>query len=123
LRGSRFLTSLIALALAVVAVAASAAPAATPAAKVTNVAVVMHDFSFTLSKNTVPRGKVIFTVTNKGQVAHDFVIGALNKKTAVIDPDTTTKLTVVFTKPGKYLYLCSVGEHFFHGMKGYLTVK
>jgi plastocyanin len=125
---TRFLVPLIALcALATVAVAVSAAAAAPqakkPPVKVTNVSVVMHDFFFTLSKTTVPRGKVIFTVINKGNTDHDFVLATQNKQTPVIGQGETAKLVVTFTKPGKFLYLCSVGEHFLHGMKGYLTVK
>ena len=83
----------------------------------------MHDFFFTLSRTTVPKGKVIFTVTNKGNTDHDFVLATQNKQTPVIGQGETAKLVVMFPKPGKFLYLCSVGEHFLHGMKGYLTVK
>jgi uncharacterized cupredoxin-like copper-binding protein len=118
------LFALCALVTAAVAVsAATAAPRVVPPVKVTRVTVVMHDFSFTLSRQSVPRGKVIFTVVNKGAVAHDFVLATQLKKTAVIDPGTKTTLVVKFAKPGKFLYLCSVGEHFLHGMKGYLVVK
>jgi uncharacterized cupredoxin-like copper-binding protein len=124
----RFLVSLAALALAAAATlalagAATPAPARTQAVQTTNVTVVMREYSFTLSKNVVPRGKVIFTVVNKGDLGHDFVIGALNKKTPVIGPGARRKLTVTFTKKGRFMYICAVGEHFFHGMKGYLRVK
>ena len=124
---SRFIAPVVALcALAtvaiVVSVAAAAPQAKKPPVKVTKVAVAMHEFSFTLSRNTVPVGKVIFTVTNKGAESHDFVLATQNKQTPVINPGVTTTLVVTFTKPGKYLYLCSVGEHFLHGMKGILTV-
>jgi uncharacterized cupredoxin-like copper-binding protein len=107
------------------AVAVSAAAAAPKPTKLvtTTVKVTMHDFSFSLSRNSVPKGKVIFIVTNRGATAHDFVLSTQNKKTPVIQPGTTTKLVVLFPKAGKFLYLCSVGEHFLHGMKGYLIVK
>ena len=115
---------LVTVALAASASAAPAAPEATQGTQVTTrVTVVMREYSFTLSKNVVPRGKVIFTVINNGDLAHDFVIGALNKKTPVFDSGERRTLVVNFTKRGRFLYLCSVGEHFFHGMKGFLRVK
>ena len=123
----RFFRPLAVLALGVLltlaaAVATSPAPAATQV-KTTNVTVVMREYSFTLSKNVVPRGRVVFTVVNKGDLGHDFVIGALKKKTPVMQPGARRKLIVTFTKKGRFLYICSVGEHFFHGMKGNLRVK
>jgi uncharacterized cupredoxin-like copper-binding protein len=123
----RFLAATAAFAVGVVVSgvggSASAAPAAPQATKVTNVRVVMEEYTFTLSKNVVPRGRVVFTVINNGDLGHDFVIGALNKKTPVIQSGGRRTLIVNFTKRGRFLYLCSVGEHFFHGMKGYLRVK
>jgi uncharacterized cupredoxin-like copper-binding protein len=82
----------------------------------------MREYSFTLSRKTIPRGRVVFTVVNKGDIGHDFVIGPLNKKTPVMASGAKRKLVVTFTKKGRYLYLCSVGEHFLHGMKGYLKI-
>jgi uncharacterized cupredoxin-like copper-binding protein len=123
----RFLVSVAALALATattlaLAGVASPAPARTQAVQTTRVTVVMREYSFTLSKNVVPRGKVIFTVVNKGDLGHDFVLGALKKRTPVIAPGARRTLTVTFTKKGRFMYLCAVGEHFFHGMKGTLRV-
>ena len=121
----RYLAPVFALcALAIVAVAVSAASAAPKPAKVkvTQVTVIMRDFSFTLSKKVVPKGKVVFTVYNKGGVDHDFVLATQNKQTPVIPSGAKATLVVTFAKPGKFLYLCSVGEHFLHGMKGYLVV-
>jgi len=122
----RFLVSLAALALGVLALAAAVAtapaPAATQAVKTTNVTVTMREYSFTLSKKVVPRGRVVFTVVNKGDIGHDFVIGQLKKKTPVMASGAKRKLVVTFTKKGRFLYLCSVGEHFLHGMKGYIKV-
>ncbi len=125
----RFLAPLFALgaivAVAVAVNAAAAAPQAKPVVKkpvVTKITVIMKEFQFILNRKTAPVGTVIFTVTNKGAESHDFVLATQNKQTPVIDSGVTTKLTVKFTKPGKFLYLCSVGEHFLHGMKGYLTI-
>jgi uncharacterized cupredoxin-like copper-binding protein len=127
LKRFRFLAVLATFAVGVlvslVAGSASAAPAAPQATKVTNVRVVMTEYSFTLSKSIVPRGRVVFTVINNGDLGHDFVISALNKKTPVLASGGRRTLVVNFTKRGRFLYLCAVGEHFFHGMKGYLRVK
>ena len=122
----RSLASLFALcALVTAAVAVSAASAAPKPTKVpvTTVKVTMHDFFFTLSKNTVPEGQGHLHRDQQGSTDHDFVLATQNKKTPVIGEGETTKLVVTFPKAGKFLYLCSVGEHFLHGMKGYLTVK
>jgi plastocyanin len=126
LKRFRFLASLTTLMVGVlvalaVAVGGSAAPDTTvPTTKVT---VTMTEYSFKLSKSVVPRGKVVFTVLNKGDLGHDFVIGALNKRTPVFGANAKRTLTVTFKKKGTFLYLCSVGEHFLHGMKGNLRVR
>lgn len=124
----RFLVTLAALALGLLvtlaaAVATPAAPAGTQVVTTTKVNVVMTEYAFRLSKSVVPRGRVIFTVVNRGDLGHDFVIGALNKKTPVISSGGRRTLAVTFKKRGRFLYICSVGEHFLHGMKGYLRVK
>lgn len=119
------LAALLAVGLATAATKRGAPAAEQKAARatVTRVTVNMGDFWFQLSKNVVPRGKVIFTVINKGDLEHDFVIGALNKKTPAIEGGTRTRLVVNFTKKGRFLYLCAVGEHFFRGMRGNLRVR
>ena len=89
-------------------------------AATTKVSVVASDFKFKLSKTKVARGTVVFTLVNKGKTAHDFRISG--KKTPLVRPKKTAKLTVVFKKPGKYHYLCTVPGHAAAGMKGVLTV-
>jgi uncharacterized cupredoxin-like copper-binding protein len=115
------------LALTVVAAAAllSALPAAArqSSAKATVVAVTAgqpSEFRFKLSKTSVPRGKVTFTVTNRGNLPHDFKIAG--KVTPLLQAGKTAKL-VVTLKKGKYAYLCTVSGHAAAGMKGTLTVK
>ena len=110
----RFLASLTALTVGVlvalvVAVGGSAAPDATPV-KTTKVTVTMTEYAFRLSKSVVPRGKVVFTVLNKGDIGHDFVIGAMNKRTPVFGANGKRTLTVTFKKKGTFLYLCSVAS-------------
>jgi uncharacterized cupredoxin-like copper-binding protein len=93
-----------------------AAPAAVHA---TTVQVAAKDFSFTLSRRTVPHGKVSFVITNRGVATHDFAIAGHTSKT--IGPGKSTTLTVSL-KPGRYTYRCTVDSHTELGMKGVLRV-
>ena len=52
---------------------------------------------------------------------HDFKING--KHTPLIQPGTTARLVVTFTKKGKYPYLCTVPGHAAAGMKGIFTVR
>jgi uncharacterized cupredoxin-like copper-binding protein len=125
----RFVQVFIVLGFAVAGVAAAgllspsngAASPGVAAATTTKITVTMTDFKFKLSKKSVPAiGTVIFTVVNKGKVAHDFKI--LGKKTAKLAPGKSAKLTVKFTKKGKFAYICTVPGHAAAGMKGTLAV-
>ena len=84
------------------------------------VTVTASEFKFKLSKLSVPHGTVVFTVANKGKIPHDFKING--KKTSLIKPGKSAKLTVTF-KAGKFKYLCTVPGHAALGMKGTLTAK
>jgi plastocyanin len=86
----------------------------------TNVTVHGGEYYFNLSQNSAPVGTVVFTFVNDGDVGHDFQIAG--KSTPVINHGETATLTVDFTKPGTYPYLCSVGEHAIYGMQGVFTV-
>jgi plastocyanin len=86
----------------------------------TNVTVHGGEYYFNLSQNSAPVGTVVFTFVNDGDVGHDFQIAG--KSTPVIAHGETATLTVDFTKPGTYPYLCSVGEHAIYGMQGVFTV-
>ena len=88
----------------------------TRASKVT-IAVTAKEWSFNLSKRTVPVGTtVVFKVTNKGKIGHNFVIAG--KKTPLLNPGKSASITVKFTKKGKFAYQCSVPGHARLGMKG-----
>ena len=121
---------------AVAIVVSSAAAAATSRTTVTNIKVTAgepSEFGFTLSKKTMPRGVVTFTVTNKGNLPHDFKVctavgtklanACAGKVTAPILPGKSAKLTVTFPKAGKHEFLCAVSGHAAAGMKGILTVS
>ena len=87
----------------------------------TAVKVTATEFKFALSvKSAAKPGPVTFTLVNKGHIAHDFSIAG--KKTPVIGPGKTAKLTVTL-KAGTYPYKCTVPGHAAAGMKGTFTVK
>ncbi len=99
--------------------AGAAGPASTASA---TIQVKGGEFFFRLSTKSLAKpGKVAFTFTNIGHVAHDFSI--LGKTTPLIQPGQTTKLVVTFTKAGSYPYLCTVPGHAEAGMKGTFTVR
>jgi len=106
--------------LAVLGIVAAPALGARSHASAAAVSVTAMEFKFKLSKLSVPHGTVVFTVANKGKIQHDFKING--KKTALIKPGKSAKLTVTF-KAGKFKYLCTVPGHAALGMKGTLTVK
>jgi uncharacterized cupredoxin-like copper-binding protein len=105
--------------LALVLVGAGSADARSVAARATTVDVTAKDFSFTLSRETVPHGRVTFVMKNGGHTGHDFAIAGARSKT--INPGATTTL-VVTLKPGRYPYRCTVDSHAKLGMKGVLHV-
>jgi uncharacterized cupredoxin-like copper-binding protein len=110
------LIALVALATAVSAFGGSAA-----ATTVTVTAGKPSEFKFTLNKKTVKKGAVVFKVTNKGMIAHDFKIAG--KKTKSLATNKAGTITVTFKKAGKYAFLCTLPGHAAGGMKGTLVVK
>jgi uncharacterized cupredoxin-like copper-binding protein len=100
--------------------AAAPAQAAAPAASATAVAVTAAEFKFTLSKTSVPHGDVVFTVVNRGKVAHNFWIDG--KATPLVSPGQSATLRVTLDR-GTSTYLCTVPGHAAAGMKGSLTVR
>ena len=104
------------------AAALAVVPIASPsqsAARATTVKVTAKEFKFTLSKAKVPHGTVVFVVTNRGKLGHDFKIGT--KKTPMLKPGKSSTLRVKLAKGGKK-YLCTVPGHAAAGMKGTLKV-
>ena len=116
-------------------VAPTVAPttAPTPNAASAKVAVTLVDTAIRLSSPTVPGGNVTFSVTNAGTTIHEFVVlktsiaqnalppdpanpGAVMEpgfvaKTAVLDPKTSTTLTVALG-PGAYVLICNEPAHY-----------
>ena len=135
--GIRLLVSIGALASVASMLAAPSLASGSAHAKVlTSVKVTIskaNEFKFTLSKTSVPRSVVTFTIANGGVLPHDFKVCSSNKGsltatscngkgTALIQPGKTGKLVVTFLLKGKYEYLCTVSGHAAAGMKGLLTV-
>ncbi len=101
-------------------VAAGSTLGAGSAATPTAVRVVARDYTFVLSRTTVPVGRVRFAVVNQGSVPHDFLIAG--RRTPVLKPGRSAGLTVNFTRAGTFVYRCSVPGHAALGMKGTLAV-
>ena len=117
---------LVALATVVVAaltlgLVAPAQTAKRATANATTIRVKAREFLFRLSARSAPRGRVTFVVTNIGLSAHDFKIDG--KKTPLIQPLKTARLTLTFTKAGKYPYRCTVFTHAAAGMRGVFTIR
>jgi plastocyanin len=90
------------------------------APNVTHVTVAATDSKFMLSRHSAPTGTVIFTVTNRGRIAHDFKIAG--KKTPPLLPGHSATLRVTFSKKGRYPYLSTVAGQAAAGMKGVFSV-
>jgi uncharacterized cupredoxin-like copper-binding protein len=113
---------LIAAVLVLSAVAVGSASAGVQRTAVTTpITVRAGDFYFKLSKVSIAKpGTVVFTVKNVGHLAHDLKIAG--RKTLLIQPGKSATLKVVFTKVGKYTYLCTVPGHAAQGMEGTFVV-
>ena len=131
------------LAAAIVGMAIWALPATAKStkpssAKVTTVLVTLgkpSEFKITLNRvSNLPVGKIIFKVTNKGAIAHDFRVctKALTAKAVLantcVGPKTkslakgqTATLTVTLKK-GQFQFLCTLSGHAKNGMKGLMAV-
>jgi len=103
------------------ALAIPAVGARSTTAKTVTINVTASEWKFKLSKSSVPVGTtVIFKVTNKGKIAHDFKING--KKTQLIKPGATKSVKVVFKKKGRLVYICTVTGHAKLGMQGKFSV-
>jgi uncharacterized cupredoxin-like copper-binding protein len=88
-----------------------------PSAKPVTITVTAKEWSFALSKKTVPVGTTVnFKVVNKGKIGHDFKIAG--KKTRLLNPGKSQTLSVKFSKKGTFAYVCTVSGHARLGMQG-----
>jgi glucose/arabinose dehydrogenase len=117
-RAARVIAILSAAATAILALATAAEPAPTPTF---TVRVDARDFSFALSRKSVPAGSTVrFVVRNRGAQSHDFLVK--RKKTRVLRPGQTQTITVAFPKKGRFAFLCTISGHARLGMKGQFGV-
>jgi plastocyanin len=116
---------LIAAALVGVGLFAAVASARTSHATANKITVVMTDFHFKITKPSVLKHGVKYTITetNKGAAAHNFDIQGVKPTGKIIAHGKSQTFTVTFKKAGKYQYVCDVPRHAELGMAGALTVK
>jgi len=118
-RAARVIAVLAAAGTAVLALSVAAAPAPSRAF---TVRVDARDFSFALSRKSVPAGSTVrFVVRNRGGTTHDFVVK--KKRTRVLRPGQTQTITVAFPRKGRFAFLCSISGHARLGMKGAFGVS
>lgn len=116
-------------------IAVPAAVARPGAIKVTNVTVTAGkpaEFHFIVAPSTVKSGVIVFKITNKGALPHDFKLcsgrnkplanSCTGRATRQISPGQSTTLRVSVLLKGAYEYLCTVPGHAAGGMKGFLKV-
>ncbi|HXD53779.1 MAG TPA: plastocyanin/azurin family copper-binding protein [Solirubrobacteraceae bacterium] len=97
------------------------APPSVPHVQVTAV-----EYHFTLSRTTVPAGKVVFNFVNSGQDEHNLNVlsgeGSLSAQFANTESKGVRNQTVEM-RHGTFTLFCSLPEHESKGMKATLTVE
>ena len=126
-----FVAAFLAVA-ALVAVPTGARPGAIKVANVTVTAGKPAEFHFIVAPGTVKHGVIVFKITNKGALPHDFKLcskrnqplanSCTGRGTRQINPGQSTTLRVTVLLKGAYEYLCTVPGHAAGGMKGFLNV-
>ncbi|HQF95201.1 MAG TPA: multicopper oxidase domain-containing protein [Microthrixaceae bacterium] len=91
------------------------------AAASSTVEITLSEFSIT-GNLTVPAGKVVLNVSNKGTVEHNLTFVSSGKATKNLGAGTTQTLDLGELKPGSYEIECSIAGHKDAGMKATLTV-
>jgi plastocyanin len=89
----------------------------------TRLTVTGGEYFFKLSRARVPRGTVYVTFVNKGSESHDLKFNGKSPMTKVLAPNAKQTIKLVFKKPGRYAFLCTVGEHGLMGMSGRVMVR
>jgi plastocyanin len=84
------------------------------------------EYSFTLSRATVPAGTVIIEFVNRGQDEHNLNAGIGEGPLATSFANTESGAVrdqQVELRPGSYTLFCSLPEHEKKGMKATLVVE
>ena len=90
------------------------------------------EFHFIVSPSTVKSGVIVFKITNKGKLPHDFKLcskassslgnSCNGRSSGQISPGQSKTLRVSVLRKGSYEYLCTLPGHAAGGMKGLLKV-
>ena len=93
---------------------------------VPRVQVTAIEYSLTLSRPSVPAGKVILEFVNRGQDEHN--LNALGEQGELAgsfanEPASAVKDQAVILRAGSYTLFCSLPEHEQKGMKATLLVQ
>jgi hypothetical protein len=104
--------------MSLVAVVASPGGASTTAA---TVSVTLADFDIRLSTGTVPPGRTVFHVLNRGNVTHDFAVDG--RKTRALAHGQRQSLVVDLTRAGAYRFDSALPGQAELGMTGVLQVR
>jgi molybdate transport system substrate-binding protein len=95
--------------------------AASGAPRAKTIKVTITDSALRLSAKTATVGTVTFAVKNAGKAKHDFRIAG--KKTPVLRPAQSAKLSVTFAKAGRYAYSSTVKGDVAKGLRGVFTLR
>ena len=98
----------------------------TPPPSLPEVQIRAVEYRFTLSRTTVPAGKVILQFVNSGQDEHNLNAQGATGPQAATFPNANPKAVsrqVVELLPGSYTLFCSLADHEQKGMKATLTVE
>jgi plastocyanin len=98
----------------------------TPPPSVPHVQITAVEYSFTLSRTTVPAGKVILELVNQGQDEHNLNVLPAEGSLAGAFADTPSKGISdqqLILRAGSYTLFCSLPEHKQRGMKATLLVE
>ncbi len=83
------------------------------------------EFRFSLSRTTLPAGKLVLQLKNIGEDDHDFRIvgprGTVRAETGTVRPDRLGTLRTTLAR-GRYTYVCTIADHRDRGMRGSFTV-
>ncbi len=93
--------------------------------------VIAKEYSFLLSRGSVPRGAVTVELYNRGQDAHNLNVRRLDPHGNPVGSTqaVTTTLSGGLAEatwrlgPGRYVFYCSLPSHEQRGMKAYLVVR
>jgi len=83
------------------------------------------EYRFSLSRATLPAGKLVLQLKNIGEDDHDFRIigprGTIRAETGRVRPNRLGTLRTTLAR-GRYTYICTIADHQSRGMKGSFTV-